>query len=69
MVGLITAACLLRPDKKLAGVEAKLVKKKFEEKSSAGSAVGKDASLIEMVGGLGPELDELIDIGLKATRG
>ncbi|MBA7631817.1 hypothetical protein ES703_39353 [subsurface metagenome] len=38
LTGLITAAALVRPDKKLAGVEAKSVRKRFKEKSFAAGA-------------------------------
>jgi putative nucleotidyltransferase with HDIG domain len=42
LTGLITAAVLVRPDKKLAGLEARSVKKRFKEKSfAAGAAASK----------------------------
>ncbi len=66
LTGLITAAALVRPDKKLAGVEAKSVKKRFKEKSfAAGASREQIASCSE----LGLELDEFIELGLKAMKG
>ncbi|MFC1943510.1 HD domain-containing protein [Chloroflexota bacterium] len=66
LTGLITAAALVRPDKKLAGVEAKSVKKRFKEKSfAAGASREQIASCSE----LGLELDEFIELGLKAMQG
>jgi len=66
LTGLITAAALVRPDKKLAGVEAKSVKKRFKERSfAAGADRGQIASCSE----LGLELDELIELGLEAMKG
>lgn len=65
LTGLITAAALVRPDKKLAGVEAKSVRKKFKEKSFAAGA-NRDA--ITTCSELGIELDEFIELGLKAMQ-
>ncbi len=66
LTGLITAAALVRPDKKLASVEAKSVKKRFKEKSfAAGASREQIASCSE----LGLELDEFIELGLKAMQG
>ena len=66
LTGLITAATLVRPDKKLAGVEAKSVGKRFKEKSfAAGASREQIASCSE----LGLELDEFIELGLKAMQG
>jgi len=65
LTGLITAAALVRPDKKLAGVEAKSVKKRFKEKSfAAGASREQIASCSE----LGFELDEFMELGLKAMQ-
>ena len=64
--GLIMAAALVRPDKKLAGVEAKSVKKRFKETGfAAGASRGQIASCDE----LGLELDEFVELGLEAMRG
>jgi len=66
LTGLITAAALVRPDKKLAGVEVRSVKKRFKERSfAAGADRGQIASCSE----LGLELDELIELGLEAMKG
>ncbi len=66
LTGLITAAALVRPDKKLASVEAKSVKKRFKEKSfAAGASREQIASCSE----LGLELDQFIGLGLKAMQG
>ncbi|MFC2051459.1 HDIG domain-containing metalloprotein [Chloroflexota bacterium] len=66
LTGLITAAALVRPDKKLAGVEAKSVRKRFKEK---GFAAGANREHIALCNELGLELDEFIELGLKAMKG
>jgi putative nucleotidyltransferase with HDIG domain len=66
LTGLITAAALVRPDKKLASVEAKSVKKRFKEKSFA---AGANRENIASCSGLGLELDEFLELGLKAMQG
>ncbi|MDD5038983.1 MAG: HDIG domain-containing protein [Dehalococcoidales bacterium] len=63
LTGLITAAALVRPDKKLAGVEAKSIKKRFKEK---GFAAGANREQIAHCSYFGLELDEFIELGLKA---
>jgi len=65
LTGLITAAALVRPDKKLASVEAKSVKKRFKEKSFA---AGASREQISQCGNLGIELDEFIELGLTAMQ-
>ena len=65
LTGLIIAAALVRPDKKVAGVEAKSVSKKFKEKSFA---AGADRGQIALCAELGIELDEFIELGLKAMK-
>jgi predicted hydrolase (HD superfamily) len=65
LTGLITAAALVRPDKKLASVEAKSVKKRFKEKSFA---AGASREQISQCSNLGIELDEFIELGLKAMQ-
>jgi uncharacterized protein len=65
LTGLITAAALIRPEKKLSVVEAKSVRKRFKEKSfAAGASREGIASCSE----IGLELDEFIEIGLKAMQ-
>ena len=66
LTGLITAGALVRPDKKLAGLEAKSVKKRFKEK---GFAAGANREQIATCGELGLELDEFIELGLEAMKG
>ncbi len=66
LTGLITAAALVRPDKKLASVEAKSVRKRFKEKSFA---AGANREQIARCSELGLELDEFIELGLKAMQG
>jgi putative nucleotidyltransferase with HDIG domain len=66
LTGLITAAALVRPDKQLASVEAKSVKKRFKEKSFA---AGASREQIASCSQLGLELDEFIELGLKAMQG
>ena len=66
LTGLIIAAALVRPDKKLAGVEAKSVRKRFKEKSFA---AGANREQISSCRELGLELDEFIELGLKAMQG
>jgi len=65
LTGLITAAALVRPDKKLAGLEAKSVLKRFKEKSFAAGASREQISLCSEIG---LELDEFIELGLKAIQ-
>ena len=66
LTGLITAATLVRPDKKLAGVEAKSVRKRFKEKSFA---AGANRENIAKCSELGLELDTFIEVGLEAMKG
>jgi putative nucleotidyltransferase with HDIG domain len=66
LTGLITAAALIRPDKKLAGVEATSVGKRFKEKSFA---AGASREQIAQCSALGLELDEFFTIGLEAMKG
>ncbi|MFC2015178.1 HD domain-containing protein [Chloroflexota bacterium] len=66
LTGLVTAAALVRPDKKLASVEVKSVRKRFKEKSFA---AGANRESIATCSNLGIELDEFIELGLKAMQG
>ena len=66
LTGLITAAALVRPDKKLAGLEAKSVLKRFKEKSFAAGA-GREQ--ISQCSELGLGLDEFVELGLEAMKG
>ena len=66
VTGLITASALVRPDRKLAGVEAKSVRKRFKEKSFA---AGANRQNIAACSALGIELDEFIELSVKAMQG
>ena len=66
LTGLIVAAALVRPDKKLAGLEAKSVRKRFKEKSFA---AGVDREQVSRCSQIGLELDEFIELGLEAMKG
>jgi len=66
LTGLIVAAALVRPDKKLAGVEAKSVMKRYKEKSFA---AGASREQIAQCAELGLELDQFIELGLAAMKG
>ncbi len=66
LTGLITAAALVRPDRKLAGLEISSVLKKFKEKSFAAAV---DRQQIARCGEIGLELDEFVALGLVAMQG
>jgi len=66
LTGLIVAAALIRPDKKLGGLEASSVKKRFKEK---GFAAGASREQIALCREIGLELDEFIELGLEAMKG
>jgi len=66
LTGLITAAALVRPDKKLAGLETKSVIKKFKQK---GFAAGANRQQIALCSEIGIELDQFIELGLVAMKG
>jgi putative nucleotidyltransferase with HDIG domain len=65
LTGLITAAALIRPEKKLALVEMKSLRKRFKEPSFAKGARRED---IVTCSELGLELDEFLAIGLDAMK-
>ncbi len=65
LTGLITAAALVRPDKKLAGLTAKSVLKRFQEPRFA---AGVDREQIASCHELGLELGEFSELGLKAMQ-
>jgi putative nucleotidyltransferase with HDIG domain len=66
ITGLITAAALVRPNKKLAGVEARSVGKRFKERSFA---AGASREQIASCSNLGLTLDEFIELSLGAMKG
>jgi putative nucleotidyltransferase with HDIG domain len=65
LTGLITAAALVRPEKKLAFVEAKSVRNRFKEKSFA---AGANREQIARCSQIGMELDDFIVLGLEAMQ-
>jgi len=67
LTGLINAAVLMRPDKKIEGLEVKSVKKKFKQKSFA---AGVNRQVIEDGAAmLGMELDDIIAKTIKGMEG
>ena len=65
LTGLITAGALIRPEKKLAFVEAKSIRKRFKEKSFA---AGANREQIAKCSEIGLELDDFITLGLEAMK-
>ncbi|MBA7697516.1 hypothetical protein ES703_106183 [subsurface metagenome] len=65
LTGLITASALVRPDKKLASLEAKSVIKKFKQK---GFAAGANRQQIAQCSEIGIEFDQFIKLGLMAMQ-
>lgn len=63
--GLVTAAALVRPDKALAGVRPKSVRKRFRE---GAFARGVDRAAIARCAELGLELDETLALGLETMQ-
>jgi putative nucleotidyltransferase with HDIG domain len=66
LTGLITAVALVRPDKKLASVEAKSIRKRFKENRFA---AGANRAQIAKCAAIGLELDAFIELGLEAMKG
>jgi len=66
LTGLITAAVLVRPDRKIENLEPKSVRKRFKEK---GFAAGAKREQIATCSDIGLELDEFIEIGVNAMKG
>jgi len=65
LTGLIVAAALVRPDKRLAGLEMSSIKKRFKEKSfAAGASREQIAGCVD----IGLELDEFLGLGLEAMK-
>lgn len=63
--GFITAAALIRPDKQLAAVELKSLKKRFKEKSFAR---GANREQISSCSELGMELDIFLEVSLQSMK-
>jgi predicted hydrolase (HD superfamily) len=66
LTGLIIAATLMHPSKKLKEVDLSFVKRRYKEKSFARGARRED---IEQIENIGIELDEFIGICLEAMQG
>jgi len=66
LTGLIVAGALVRPDKKLAGLTARSLIKRFGEKRFA---AGANREQIAQCQEIGLELEEFIALGLEAMKG
>jgi len=66
LTGLIVAAALVRPDKKLAGVKATSVMKRFGEKRFA---AGANREQIAQCTKIGLELEDFVTLGVEAMQG
>jgi putative nucleotidyltransferase with HDIG domain len=66
LTGLITAAALVMPDRKLANLQVKSVMKRFKAK---GFAAGASREQIAKCSDISLELDEFVQIGLEAMQG
>lgn len=65
VTGLVVAAALVRPDKKLAGVEVKNLLKRFKEKRFA---AGADRDRISACEEAGLSLEQFLEIALKSMQ-
>jgi predicted hydrolase (HD superfamily) len=66
LTGLIIAATLMHPSKKLEAIDLEFIKRRYKEKSFAKGARREE---IEMCKNAGLELDEFISICIKAMQG
>jgi putative nucleotidyltransferase with HDIG domain len=66
LTGLIIAATLMHPDKKLRSIDLEFVKRRYKEKSFARGARREE---IEQCVNLGLDLDEFISISIAAMQG
>jgi hypothetical protein len=66
VTGLIVAAALIRPEKKLEVIDTQFVLNRFKEKSFA---KGANREQIKSIESLGLSLEEFIDIALNAMKG
>ncbi|MDD8027222.1 MAG: HDIG domain-containing protein [Acidobacteriota bacterium] len=66
LTGLIIAAALMHPEKKLAAIDVDFVKRRYKEKHFARGARRED---IEQCRNTGLELDEFIGLALRAMQG
>ena len=67
LTGLIIAATLMHPDRKLASIDLAFVKRRYKEKSFARGARREDIEQIRNIEGM--ELDAFIDICIGAMQG
>ena len=67
LAGLITAAALVKPNKSLAEVDAKSIRKKMKDKAFARSVNRED--IVNGAADLGVDLDEHITFCIEAMRG
>lgn len=65
LTGLIIAAALVRPDKKLAGLTSESVMKRFWEKRFAAGAKREQIALCQEIG---LELEDFVSLGLEAMK-
>jgi uncharacterized protein len=66
LTGLIVAAALMHPSRKLKNVDVDFIKRRYKEKSFARGARRED---IEQITSIGMDLDEFIAVCLKAMQG
>jgi predicted hydrolase (HD superfamily) len=66
LTGLIIAAALMHPEKKLKAIDVEFVKRRYKEKHFARGARREE---IEQCRNLNVELDEFIDLCLGAMQG
>jgi len=66
LTGLIIAAVLMHPEKKIKAIDVEFIKRRYKEKSFAKGARRED---IETCRNLGLELDEFIAVCLEAMQG
>ena len=66
LTGIIVASALVQPDKKLASVKIKSLKKKFKDRSFAAKC---DRELIRECEKAGISLEQFLEIGLTALQG
>ena len=65
VTGLIVAAALMHPDKKIAALDLDFLKRRFKEKRFA---AGADREQISKCSELGMELDEFLELSLEGMR-
>jgi putative nucleotidyltransferase with HDIG domain len=66
LTGLITAAALVRPDKKLEGLTTESIMKRYKEKRFA---AGANRDSIAKCDDINIELNDFVEIGLEAMKG